>query len=438
MATAMDGFGGMLEEEPLPALPVMPAPPKPRFLDFIAGAFGGGPDRAGAFNEGMDQGSQFQLRSAQTQSALAQARERRAAAKESERQLASREAFRATVEANGGDPSMVDLLDAGYGGNWEQLQGGELNRQELGFREMLADPAASLPNQIAAQQGVQGEVARRYYQPAPGYLSNIADPNQTPELTSIGEADIRATDALAGQRNRSPQASGAAPGSVVYKTSQGITYRVTTNPDGTFTETPVGDPSVIAANAAARAGGTQTGQKQVGLEAQLNAINEMRVVAGNLVNSEGINGLYGASSLANPLTTRLGGDTAAAETIRQQLGSRGFLASIQQMRGLGQLSNAEGLKVESALQRLTNTSLPDDQIPVAYDELMTSLANLERVAQQEASAVPNVFAGGTPGAPAAGGRAFNSAEEAEAAAIREGWNAPTKVTIGGRPATWSP
>jgi len=381
-------------------------PGKPRFLDLVAGAFGAGPDRVGQFQAGQEAGGKMKLTSAQTDTALAQARERRAAAGLTEQQLAEREGFRARAEANGGVPSFADMALAGFDDNFNNYTGGELNRQEMGFRSILGDSLASAPEQVAAQQGVKGEVAQHYYQPAPGLLANITDPLQTPEQTAIGAADVRATDALAGQRDRSPMGAGGGTGGPMFKTSSGIAYQ---SNDGGISWQAIGDPAAVAAAAAARSSGAATGQKQAGLASHLNAIESMRLTAQNLANAPDRGSIYGKSAVFNPVSTKMLEGAANAETIREQLGSQGFLASIQQMRGLGQLSNAEGLKVQTALQRLTNPWLPDTMFETAYNELMGALDRLKVVAQQEAAAVPNAMAPGA--SPSAGGPAIGTIED---------------------------
>ncbi len=59
-----------------------------------------------------------------------------------------------------------------------------------------------------------------------------------------------------------------------------------------------------------------------------------------------------ATGLNSRFPTMAGSDAANYETMLEQLKSRNFLASISQMKGMGQLSNNEGMKLEAALAAL--------------------------------------------------------------------------------------
>jgi hypothetical protein len=77
-------------------------------------------------------------------------------------------------------------------------------------------------------------------------------------------------------------------------------------------------------------------------------------------------------------------DAADAIAARKQLGSQAFGVAIQKMRGLGALSNAEGLKVENALTRAMDSTISPQEARIAFGELQTQLNELERVARTEA------------------------------------------------------
>lgn len=180
--------------------------PSTRFTDVLAGAFGGGPDRQGAFAKGMDDAAAYRLRSAQTESALAQAEERRAAALAPQRQQQIYESMVADPTRKVG---AADLL--GFASNASDLSQGMLRFQEHGNRDILGDVNATPEAQFAAGQGVQGRMLPQVQALGSGREIGLLD--QQAYTNPIGEADILAAEALAGQRDRSPVAGGGGGGS---------------------------------------------------------------------------------------------------------------------------------------------------------------------------------------------------------------------------------
>lgn len=75
--------------------------------------------------------------------------------------------------------------------------------------------------------------------------------------------------------------------------------------------------------------------------------------ATKVLNSPGFTGYFGTN--LNPLSSRFipGTDAADTETLVDTLKSQGFLSGIQQMKGMGALSNAEGQKVMDAIGSLS-------------------------------------------------------------------------------------
>lgn len=75
--------------------------------------------------------------------------------------------------------------------------------------------------------------------------------------------------------------------------------------------------------------------------------------ANKVLNSPGFTGYFGTN--LNPLSSRFipGTDAADTSALVDTLGSQGFMSGIQQMRGLGALSNAEGQKVMDAIGNLS-------------------------------------------------------------------------------------
>ncbi|EHJ6101517.1 DNA transfer protein [Escherichia coli] len=82
-------------------------------------------------------------------------------------------------------------------------------------------------------------------------------------------------------------------------------------------------------------------------------LSRMIDTATKVLNSPGFTGYFGTN--LNPLSSRFipGTEAADTETLVDTLKSQGFLSGIQQMKGMGALSNAEGQKVMDAIGSLS-------------------------------------------------------------------------------------
>ena len=92
------------------------------------------------------------------------------------------------------------------------------------------------------------------------------------------------------------------------------------------------------------------------------------------------------------------------------LKSQSFLASVQAMRGLGALSNAEGARIESAIAKI-NPNMSAKEFETALNDINTTMEQGKRRAQAMWEGKAPVFGGGPPAstatpAPAAGGSKF--------------------------------
>lgn len=410
-----DAFADILGVQP-------PPPPAARFTDVLAAAFGGAPDRMGSYQKGLNAGGEFHLRSAQTESALAEADKRRG---EALRQTQINDLVSRAQSDPNFKPTMSDLLTISTNAN--DFSNARLGDQEFGNRAVLADPHAAPDIQFAAGQGVQGRVLPHMYDVGGETVNQFSAPDATFE-TPAQKATVAATHALEGERNRSP-ANAATGGAPLIRSSPIGPVQST---DGGRTWAPVIDNRAVADYNAARTAGAATGPKQAALPANLNNLNAFESTIDDLLAHPGFNTIYGMSSIADPRNYIRGTDAQGANALRDQLNSRAFLASIQQMRGMGQLSNQEGAKVETALTAALKPGLSDDEAVLRFGELKQAIANLKTVAQQEAGATENVLtppgAAPAPGAP----RSFNSEAEAAAAGLVPG----TRVTIGGVAGTW--
>jgi hypothetical protein len=140
--------------------------------------------------------------------------------------------------------------------------------------------------------------------------------------------------------------------------------------------------------AAGKAQGEAQGKNAASLPTALNTIDTFTNDITNLVNSPGFNSIYGArvgTPVGQAVTTFASQDAADAAALREKVNAESFRASINSMRGLGQLSNAEGSKVQAALTTLANPHLSPEAARAAAEQLKLHLADLKRVAQIEAN-----------------------------------------------------
>lgn len=158
--------------------------------------FGGGIDREGARLEGLNAGSQINLRRAQTDNALAQARQRVQEA-EANAQIGD------ALEQLGLDPGLAPIIQAGAGSDFSSALSGMETQQGIDFRNVLADPTADIAARQGAGLALRSEpiVAGDVFGPGgetvlPGLFEGTFDPN----VTETGRAQIMADEALATER----------------------------------------------------------------------------------------------------------------------------------------------------------------------------------------------------------------------------------------------
>lgn len=166
---------------------------------------------------------------------------------------------------------------------------------------------------------------------------------------------------------------------------------------------PLATSGQVAANeaetAAAKATATAQGNNLASLPTTLNTLDTFTKDIDNLVASPGFDSIYGArvgTGVGQAAMTFASQDAADAAGLRSKVNAEAFRASISSMRGLGQLSNAEGEKVQAALTTLSNPKLSPEAARQAAADLKIHLAELRRVAQIEANQ-----GGHATGAPAA-------------------------------------
>jgi hypothetical protein len=137
--------------------------------------------------------------------------------------------------------------------------------------------------------------------------------------------------------------------------------------------------------AAARAGGTATGGAQgaavAGLPDALADIDKMKRDIQGFLTHPGFATVYGKS---RPAAFIPGSQAAGAEGRRRTLDAQAFGITIQKMRGLGALSNAEGQRVTDAFTHATNASISEEEAQGAWGEVNYYLDLAAQRAQQKA------------------------------------------------------
>ena len=103
-------------------------------------------------------------------------------------------------------------------------------------------------------------------------------------------------------------------------------------------------------------------------QAKFDDVTKMQGNVQGLLDSTGFDTIYGKSRFISP-SMLPGGSGADAEARRNQLEAASFGISIQQMKGLGALSNAEGLKVTAAYTRAVDPKQSEEAAREAWAEV---------------------------------------------------------------------
>lgn len=141
--------------------------------------------------------------------------------------------------------------------------------------------------------------------------------------------------------------------------------------------------------------------------------------AADLINHPGIDSGTGLTSAFGLIPST---DAKRFQTDLENLKAQLFLPTIQQMKGMGALSNAEGMKVEAAVQNL-DPKIGPDEMRKRLSEVAKGMAKLADVSRQEAriyasqgGAMPiPEQAGGNTGQPAHAGKVASFAAVKQAA-----------------------
>ena len=150
---------------------------------------------------------------------------------------------------------------------------------------------------------------------------------------------------------------------------------------------------VEAAKESTKAQAKAQGEKRAGLETTLSNLDNMNMMVQQVLDDPNLPKAVGA--VWDRGTSFIPGTDAYGTGQRiEQLKSNAFLSSIAQMRGMGQLSNAEGMKVEAALGRL-NAAQNEKDFRNSLADVQRSITRLREVAMKEAGVTTPTPAGGS-------------------------------------------
>lgn len=327
-----------------------------------------------------------------------------------------------------------------------QFPGARLKMQEADTRNRIAtDPAVNDTVMQRLLSSLANGPVQTYESAGEGMVTNRLHPEKGVVTTPLGDALVgqrNAAAALDNEKRTNPaafrSAGGVPGGGKVFDMGGGVKGVLTGyDADGNPIVKPLTNAAGVAENTntvnAGKALTKAQAAAQTALPGVMNDIDNMRANITDLLHKPGFDGIYG---LRGAIYNVPGTDAANAAALREQVSSQSFQVSIQKMRGLGALSDAEGKKVQSAFTAAAAPGLSAAEARTRWNTALASLDNLEKIARQEAGGdfdplAADARAPGTT-APAAAPQAFATETEAEAAGIKPG----TRVTIGGVPGTW--
>jgi hypothetical protein len=343
----------------------------------------GGATYEKAFQEGR-------YRSAQTEEALQTARVKQAES------LQREAANKATTElmanpkglSNPDDAMMALIMAAQAGDQYKNLSSGMGEQQNIRFRDRVANPETPAETRLRTLQAIEGKPSADVVAVGANDFVNLADELQVPTILDSAAKELAAT----GGPNATPALKN-------FRAAQQMTPQeramfepyvrsdtiinaggVPTNAGfgGRGTPAPIVAPTTAATNAAqiaqGKAEGTAKGQQIAAIPGKEDKIDAFMQGIDGFLADPGFPDVYGKSGSAYELAGRL----APAQYQRAKgrlttLDAQTFGLAIEQMKGLGALSNAEGQKVQAAYTRATNPLIDEDDARVAWEEVRNRL-----------------------------------------------------------------
>jgi hypothetical protein len=378
-------------------------------FEILGAALGG--DSEEAYQEGRAVG-------AKTEEALANAR----------RRVMENDALargRSTLIASGVPEAEADAAYTSLqaGGKLDDPIQMMLKQQEFGFRKTAGDPLTSITNANAALRGVSNGPVDRYQKVGAGAddrfdeagLQPLGDMAGDPGGgTSAGMQALKAFGFIDPVTNRVVPGKEEAAFNLYRDTTKnvdagGVPLQTQNNPFSTRGPQVIAPVEQVAANTgaikSASEQGSAIGRNAAGLESTNATIDKFTNDIDQFLAKPGYTGLYGnyqGTELGKGVMGLADQDVADARAAIETLGGEAFLASIQKMRGFGQLSNQEGVKVQTALTRALDTRISEPDSRAAWAEVKKHMAELKRVAAIEAGQGGQQPAAPAAAAPAAG------------------------------------
>lgn len=174
---------------------------------------------------------------------------------------------------------------------------------------------------------------------------------------------------------------------------------------GTGVVSPASSAARVAANAAeierAKEMGTAAGKNAAQLPDTNADIDQMEASINQLLSSPGFENAYGhiqGQPIMSTLTGLVDQDAMNSQAMLKNLNAQTFGLAIKKMVGLGQLSNAEGMKVTDAFTLASNPLIDPQIARAAWGSVQQRLAQARTRADVKANNVPGAGAA----APAAG------------------------------------
>lgn len=311
--------------------------------------------------------------------------QRALAAYQAQRAAEQQAQFQKDWQASFGDPQKMTALVAKYPGQMEAIKAGigfqdEQHQMALGNTARDLRIAISTGNPQAVQQaavrnaGVLGTIGSspdeimKQYQQDPQSLSHIVD---AVGLSALGPKDYYGVENDRAQRqndqaklaeqmraNRANEGLQAQSNSIA---QQNVNVRKLELQDKALDRQIARETNQVQLgilqdkrDATQRDLEQAKADKADAYNTSMDTMTRTIETANKVLNSPGFTGYFGVN--LNPLSNRYipGTDAADTSTLVDTLKSQGFISGIQQMRGFGSLSNAEGQKVMDAIGSLSS------------------------------------------------------------------------------------
>lgn len=283
--------------------------------------------------------------------------------------------------------------------NPAQLFDAELKRNELGVRQGILNPEKTDTDRQLSLLSLANGPVKPFESLGDGQFQNILHPDQGVQQTALADAlvDKNLMAARLDEEKRlHPEKFQTAspflvtPGGPLTKgrdANGNPTLTPSLGTDGKPLPYAAGVADIAGARAGAAKEATMRAANRVALPGRVNDIAQFNTNLDNFAKQPGFDSVYGnlvGTDLGQKGMGLLSQDAQNAMAARDTLKSQAFTVAIQKMKGLGSLSNAEGLKVEAAMSRLFNPKISPAEARIAMAELKAQLANLENVARKEA------------------------------------------------------